>query len=143
MRVVLDANVYVSSMVNTQGNPKRIISAWQQGAFDVLISHPILDEIGRVLRYPRIAKRHKQDETAIRRLLKLLENEAIVVEPTEVLDVIKDDESDNRYLECAATGMAQYIVSGDNHLLEIGEYKGIMILSPAAFIAFLVSWGIT
>lgn len=143
MRVVLDANVYVSSMVNTQGNPKRIISAWQQGAFDVLISHPILEEIGMVLRYPRIVKRHKQDETAIRRFLKLLENEAIVVEPTEVLDVIKDDESDNRYLECATTGKAQYVVSGDNHLLEIGEYKGIMILSQAAFIAFLVNWGIT
>ena len=137
MKVVLDANIYVSSMVNTQGNPKRIISAWQQGAFDVLISSAILDEIERVLRYPRIVKRHKQDETAIQRFLKLLENEAIIVEPTDVLGVVKDDESDNRYLECAVKGKAQYVISGDKHLLDIGEYRGIVILPPAAFVAIL------
>ena len=137
MKVVLDANIYVSSMVNTQGNPKRIISAWQQGAFDVLISSAILDEIERVLRYPRLVKRHKQDETAIQRFLKLLENEAIIVEPTDVLGVVKDDESDNRYLECAVKGKAQYVISGDKHLLDIGEYRGIVILPPAAFVAIL------
>jgi putative PIN family toxin of toxin-antitoxin system len=142
MKVVLDANIYVSSMVNTQGNPKRIISAWQQGAFDVLISSAILDEIERVLRYPRIVKRHKQDETAIQRFLKLLENEAIIVEPTDVLGIVKDDESDNRYLECAVKGKAQYVISGDKHLLEIGEYRGIVILPPAAFVAILSREGI-
>jgi hypothetical protein len=142
MKVVLDANIYVSSMVNTQGNPKRIISAWQQGAFDVLISGAILDEMERVLRYPRIVKRHKQDETAIQRFLKLLENEAIIVEPTEVLGVVKDDESDNRYLECAVKGKAQYVISGDKHLLDIGEYRGIVILPPAAFVAILSREGI-
>jgi putative PIN family toxin of toxin-antitoxin system len=142
MKVVLDANIYVSSMVNTQGNPKRIISAWQQGAFDVLISSAILDEIERVLRYPRIVKRHKQDETAIQRFLKLLENEAIIVEPTDVLGIVKDDESDNRYLECAVKGKAQYVISGDKHLLDIGEYRGIVILPPAAFVAILSREGI-
>ena len=142
MKVVLDANIYVSSMVNTQGNPKRIISAWQQGAFDVLISSAILDEIERVLRYPRLVKRHKQDETAIQRFLKLLENEAIIVEPTDVLGIVKDDESDNRYLECAVKGKAQYVISGDKHLLDIGEYRGIVILPPAAFVAILSREGI-
>ena len=142
MKVVLDANIYVSSMVNTQGNPKRIISAWQQGAFDVPISSAILDEIERVLRYPRIVKRHKQDETAIQRFLKLLENEAIIVEPTDVLGVVKDDESDNRYLECAVKGKAQYVISGDKHLLDISEYRGIVILPPAAFVAILSREGI-
>ena len=137
MKVVLDANIYVSSMLTTQGNPKHIVSAWHQGAFDVLLSKAMLDEIGRVLRYPRIVKRHMQDETAIQRFLKLLENEAIIVEPTLVLDVVKEDESDNRYLECAVEGKAQYVVSGDNHLLEVGEYRGILILPPAAFIAAL------
>ena len=69
-----------------------------------------------MLRYPRIVKRHKQDETAIQRFLKLLENEAIIVEnQTEVLDVVKEDQSDNRYLECAVEGKAQF-VSGDNVL---------------------------
>ena len=142
MRVVLDANVYVSSLVNTQGNPKRIISAWQQGGFDILISSPILDEIGRVLWYPRIARRHQQDEGAIQRFLRLLQNEAILVAPTDLLSVVKEDESDNRYLECAVAGKAGYLISGDNHLLDIGDYRGIIILPPAAFVALLGSGGL-
>ena len=143
MKVVLDANVYVSSMLNKLGNPKRVIDSWQQGAFDVLISSAILDETGRVLSYPRIIKRHRQDETTIQRFLKLLEDEAIKVEPNEVLGVVKDDESDNRYLERAVAGKAQYVISGDNHLLDIGEYRGIVILSPAVFVAVLSQGGIS
>ena len=141
MRAVLDANVYVSSIVNTKGNPNWIISAWN-GAFDVLISSPILDEIGRVLRYPRIARRHQQDEGAIQRFLRLLQNEAILVGRTELLSVVKEDESDNRYLECAVAGKAGYLISGDKHLLDIGDYRGIIILPAAAFVALLGSGGV-
>ena len=137
MKVVLDANIFVSSLVNTQGNPKHIMSAWEEGVFDLLVSVPILEEVGRVLRYPRIAKRHKQDELAIQRFLELLKNEAILIEPKEQLNVVLEDKSDNRYLECALEGKAQYLVSGDNHLLDIGEYKGIIILPPAAFMVFM------
>ena len=137
MKVVLDANIYVSSMVNTQGNPSRIMTYWERGDFDVLVSDSIIGEVGRVLRYPRIVKRHRQDEKTINRFLELLASEAMVVKPTKILDIIKEDESDNRYLECAIEGKAQYIVSGDKHLLGIGEYKGIIILPPAAFVALL------
>ena len=65
------------------------------------------------------------------------QNEATVVEPTEVLGVVIENESDNRYVECALAGKAQYIISDDNHLLKIGDYRGIVILSPAAFVALL------
>ncbi len=142
MKVVLDANIYVSSMVNTQGNPSRIMAQWEQGKIDVLASPSIINEVGRVLRYPRIVKRHRQDEKAIQRFLELLSSEAVVVEPTEVLDVVKQDESDNRYLECAIEGKAQYIISGDRHLLELGEYEGVIILPPAAFMTLLESGGL-
>lgn len=137
MKVVLDANVYVSSMVNNQGNPKRIMAMWERGDFYVLVSESIIDEVGHVLRYPRIVKRHKQDEKAIKRFLKLLASEAVIVEPAAALDVVQEDESDNRYLECAIEGKAQYVVSGDQHLLKLGEYKGIVIVPPAAFVALL------
>ena len=137
MKVVLDVNIFVSALVNTQGNPKRIMSAWEEGRFDLLVSAPILEEVGRVLRYLRIAKRHKQDELAIQRFLELLKNEAILIEPKKQLNVVLEDKSDNRYLECSLEGKAQYLVSGDNHLLDIGEYKGNIILPPAAFMVFL------
>ena len=142
MKVVLDANVYVSALINTQGNPKRIVERWEQNQFDVLASASIIDEVGRVLRYPRIVKRHRQDEASIQRFLELLSGQAVIVEPSMVLDVIKDDLSDNRYLECAIEGKAQYIISGDKHLLELGEYQGVIILPPAAFITLLEKGGL-
>ena len=142
MKVVLDANIYVSSLINTQGNPNRIMERWEQNKFDVLVSASIIDEIGRVLRYPRIVKRHRQDEETIQRFLELLSSQAVMVEPTRVLDVVREDESGNRYLECAIEGKAQYIISGDKHLLELGEYKGIIILPPAAFVTLLERGGL-
>lgn len=125
------------TLINIQGNPKRIVQRWEQNQFDVLVSASIIDETDRVLMYPRIIKRHRQDEGAIQRILELLSSQAVMVEPTAVLDVIKEDQSDNRYLECAVDGIAQYIISGDKHLLELGEYKGIAILPPAAFVTLL------
>lgn len=139
MRIVLDANIFVSALVNTQGNPKRILDLWEQGAIDVLVSAPIIDEIGRVLRYPRIVKRHKQNEQAIQRFLDLLSSEAVRVEPVEVLEAVQEDATDNRYLECAIEGRARYIISGDKHILNLGQYRGIVILSPAAFVTLLES----
>ena len=78
----------------------------------------------------------------IQRFLGLLSSQAVMAEPTVVLDAIKEDESDNRYLECAVEGKARYIISGDKHLLELGEYRGIVILSPAAFMTLLERGGL-
>ncbi len=54
--------------------------------------------------------------------------------PVQHVDVIKDDPSDNRILEAAETAMADYIVSGDKHLLSLGTWNGIEILAPADFL---------
>lgn len=57
----------------------------------------------------------------------------MVVKPTVILEVIKDDADDNRVLECAAAGEANYIVSGDRHLLTLSSYEGIPILTVRQF----------
>jgi hypothetical protein len=62
---------------------------------------------------------------------------ATAVEPQMTLDVIEADPDDNRVLECAATGGAAYIVSGDEHLLGLGEYEQIIILNPVSFLTLL------
>ena len=54
MRVVLDTNVVVSAVLIRRGNERRILDAWRRGAFDLVISPPLLEELGRVLSYPRI-----------------------------------------------------------------------------------------
>jgi predicted nucleic acid-binding protein len=60
-----------------------------------------------------------------------------VVNPKSKISVVKDDPDDNKFLECAEEGGASYVVSGDGHLLGVGEYKNIQALSPATFIALL------
>ena len=51
------------------------------------------------------------------------------------LSVIREDPDDDRYLECAVEGQAEYIVSGDRHLLALGSYRHISIVPPRAFLA--------
>ena len=70
MRVVLDANVFVSSILSGAGTPARILDAWRDERFQLLISDAILDEMGRVLRYPKIAQRHGWTEAEIDRFLR-------------------------------------------------------------------------
>jgi predicted nucleic acid-binding protein len=66
-----------------------------------------------------------------------LRDAALLVIPTEAPAVIADDPDDDHVLACAVAGEADYIVSGDRHLLTLGEYRGIRILRPAAFLALL------
>lgn len=137
MKAVLDANVFVSALINTRGTPKQIINLWREEAFELLASEAILDEIRRVLRYPKIAALHKLPEPQLQEFLTLLHEESRVVEPAERLQV-SPDEPDNRYIECAVAGGADYLVTGHKlHLLPIGEYQGVQIVSPATFLAML------
>jgi len=61
------------------------------------------------------------------------------VESGETLAVMEEDETDNRYVECAVVGNAHYVVSGKFHLLDLSEYQGIRFLSPATFVTLLES----
>lgn len=137
MHVVFDANVFVSAFISTSGTPKQIIELWRAEAFELVISEPILAEIGRVMRYPKIRERHNLSEKALGQLLELLRKEAHVVDTLEQLS-ISHDEADNRYIECAISSGAEYLVTGDKkHLLPIGEYQGVRIITPAAFMALV------
>ena len=137
IRAVLDANVFVSAIISPVGIPAQVLKAWRDEQFHLVLSQEILREIGRVLRYPKIAKRHRWSERRLRVFVEDLSRLAILTPGVERLSVIKDDLSDNRYLECAVEGEADYIVSGDEHLLSVGNFQGIEILKPRAFLEVL------
>ncbi len=141
MRVVLDANVLVSALISPRGAPGAILDAWERDRFDLVVSPATLDELGRVLRYPKIQKTYNLPADQLERFLRLIIGQAVMVEPPQELAVIKADPSDNRYLECAKEGDAVYIVTGDKHLLDLGEFEGTFILPPPAFLAVLVLEG--
>ena len=137
MRVVLDANIFVSALISRQGNPAITVDRWLAGEFDVLVSRPIIDEILRVTGYERILKKDARVRENRLEFAALISDQGVWVEPPHRLSVVSADESDNRYLECAVAGGAQYIVTGDQHLLAIRHYQGIEIVSPAVFVALL------
>jgi putative PIN family toxin of toxin-antitoxin system len=137
MRVVVDTNVVVSRYLSALGPPAQVLDQWENGIFELLVSEPILTEYRRVLLYPRLAALHGMSATEIDTVITSFRGSSIVVAPTQVLAVVTDDPSDNRFLECAEEGGADYVVSGDAHLLAVGEYRGIQILRPAAFLAAL------
>ncbi|NJN82369.1 MAG: putative toxin-antitoxin system toxin component, PIN family [Caldilineaceae bacterium] len=137
MRVVLDANIYVSALLLQRGNAKEIMDLFEKKRIELLVSEPILEEVGRVLGYPHIARIHKQKAQQIEEYLASLKENADVIQPATTLHV-SADEPDNRYIECAVEGNADVLVTGDKrHLLPIREYHGIQILSPAAFLLFM------
>jgi hypothetical protein len=137
MRVVLDANIYISSLVSSQGNPATIINRWLSGEFDVLLSQPIIDEISRVTGYERLQKKYQKIRERRLEFIELISKQSIWSESTETLAIVKADESDNRYLECAIAGGATYVVTGDEPLLSVGNYQGISIITPAVFVTLL------
>lgn len=137
MRVVLDVNVLVSAVISSRGSPGKILELWRRELFDLVLSPPILEELSRVIHYPRIQKRYNLQGDRIERFLNLIRSDSTIVEPTSECVIIEDDPSDNRYLECALEGDANYIVSGDKHLLKLKVFKGIVILPPTGFLALL------
>ena len=137
MIVVLDTSVIISALLSAEGPPAQIIDLWEAGVFDVAISTPLLDELKRALDYPQVKKFQKMTPDEINTLLGRWSTISVYVEPEVALEVVEDDPDDNRVLECAVAAKVNYIISGDKHLLDLGEYRGIEVLPPAGFIVLL------
>lgn len=138
LRVVLDTNVFVSSMLVKAGIPAQVLDAWRAGRFELVISPSIVAEIRAVLAYPRIRRKYAIDNDDVEQLADLLEHDALFVSGNaDVSNVIPADTTDEKILACAIDGQADLIVSGDPHLLDLGEYRQIPILSVRQFLTRL------
>jgi uncharacterized protein len=137
MKVVLDTNVLVSAYASKKSAPFQILERLQKQEFELLISSEILAEYNSVLRYPKTRAYHKMNDLEIERQVERIKLQAIVVAVQNVPPVIIADPSDDKFLACALAGNADYIVSGDKHLLNLGIYQGIQILTPSDFLKIL------
>lgn len=141
MRVVLDTNVIISRYLSPHGPPAQILERWEVHAFELLVSQPILDEYRRALLYERVAARHGLSVEEVDEVVEAMGQFGALVAPEEVAPVVALDPEDDKFLACAVVGGADYIVSGDAHLLALEEYRGIVILSPRAFLTALEDAG--
>lgn len=137
LRVVIDTNVLVSRYLSPTGSPAQIFTFWQDKRFTLLVSEPILDEYKRALQYPHVQGKHQLTEAQIVELVNDLADIATIVVAKKSITVITADPDDNKFLECAVEGGADYIVSGNKHLLDLKQYLEIRILAPSEFLVAL------
>lgn len=132
MRIVLDTNVLLSGLMLPDSTPGRIVAAWRRRNFDLLVSEPILEEIARVLAYPKIRKRVGWDSEHISRYIALLRFEAEVVSIAGIEADVPADPDDNHLLATLIAGKADWLITGDSDFDELsGQYP---IIAPGEFV---------
>lgn len=133
--VTADSNIWVSAF-SYNGKPRRLIEMADAGEFRVDISEFIIDEVLRTLRdkFRWSAERLQEAADQMKAIAKK-------VAPSRIVDVLKDDPSDNRILECAAEAKSDYVVTGDTGLLSLGNFEDIPIVKVADFLEIVSDHG--
>jgi putative PIN family toxin of toxin-antitoxin system len=137
VKIVLDTNVIVSGHISRRGALGRVFDLWEQRWFDVLVTAAVLDEYADVLSRPSIQRHTGMSAEDVQATIDDIAEFTIHLDPEQVVIGPSVDPDDDVFLECALAGSADYIVSGDRHLLELGTFHGIPIVTPALFAAIL------
>jgi uncharacterized protein len=132
-RVVLDTQVLLrGAAAKTDSLTGRIYDAWREGRFILLVSEPILEEIAGVLQRREVLQKLRLGALEARAVLALLRRRSVLVSPTTRIAQSRDP-ADDKFLECAVTGAAHYLVSADADLLSLDRVQGIPIVPPLTF----------
>ncbi len=132
LKVVIDTNVFISGVLVEVGNPSLVIKAWKRARkYQLFITEEIIQESLKVMH------RLNVDPGIIADWDKVIRKNAISVAPARKIEVIKEDPSGNKSLECAIEAQADYIISGDKHLKKLGEFEGIKIIEAKKFLDIL------
>lgn len=142
MRVVLDTNVFISGLFLPMSVPGRIVQAWHKAQYTLVVSDPMLDEIERVLNYPKIQQRLGWSSDQFERYVFFLRFYSDVVSVTNVLPTIPEDllrdPKDIPILATFLAGSADWLVSGDDDLITMRDRYPIC--NPREFLPMLGPW---
>ncbi len=139
IRAVLDANVYVSAVIQPDGTPGRLIERFlRDEAFGIVVSPAVVDEVLRVLTYPKVRKLIRAEAEPELWFEDIVVLADMVAGELQVAGVC-DDPDDDKYLAAALEGRAAYVVTGDQRFLELREHEGVQIVKPRAFLEMLGS----
>ncbi len=129
-RVVIDTNVFISALLNPLGTPKKVINI-AVSQFTILQSEATYQELATRISKNKFHKYLEKDDRLD--FLSSLKNRSLFVDIWHETRVCSDLD-DNKFLELAVSGMAQYIITGDKELLILNTYQGIPIITPAEFL---------
>jgi putative PIN family toxin of toxin-antitoxin system len=133
IRAVVDANVIISSVIAPLGPSRRVFDAWRKGVFALVTTPGIIEEVSRRLAHPRIVRRYSLTDDDRLAVIRLLLAEAIVTPGSREVGVVRDP-TDDKVIAAALEAGAEYIVSGDEDLLTLGDYEGVIIVTPSRFV---------
>jgi hypothetical protein len=130
IRVVLDTNVLVSALL-FETTLSRVIDLWQGGAIVPVISKDTFQELQTVLAYPKFSLTPNETRA-------MLEQEILpffeVIDVSEEVKGICNDPADDKFISCALSASAEYLVSGDKALTDLKQYKSAKIIKPSEFL---------
>lgn len=135
MRILLDTNILVSGLLSVEGAPAKLLQGWLDGSFELVSCQTQINELARVLAYPRIRDRITADQA--KDILDSMSVMAILAEP-EAPASLSPDPDDDVLLAAAIAARANLIVSGDrSHMLALREAEGIPIITAREAVAKL------
>jgi uncharacterized protein len=128
LKAVFDTNIFISALAIPGGQAERAIDLIIDARVKLCISKDIIHEVVRVL-----GQKFSKSSEELSRTALFLSELAQLVAPRRKLAIL-DDEPDNRILECAITGAAEIIVTGDRAMLALQSFQGVRILSLRQFL---------
>jgi putative PIN family toxin of toxin-antitoxin system len=127
-RVVIDTNIYISAIF-WNGKPREVIDLGRDGKITIFTSLDIENEIAGKLKTT-----FKLAEEDVNQILLDFSTFTLPIRISKQLIVVQDDPDDNKFIECAVECKANYIISGDRHLLNLKEYEGIKLIKSSDFL---------
>jgi hypothetical protein len=130
LRAVLDANVIISALIQPKGASGQILTRlFDADSFELIVSPAILAELRRSLSYPKVRKYIKSSDEDLDLWVASLELIAQPVDGNIRIHAVAEDPD----IEAAVEGLAQFVVTGDKHLLSLKSYENIRIVTPRVF----------
>jgi uncharacterized protein len=141
VRAVLDSSVLVSAFLTPNGTSARLLPAARAGLFTLCLSRELIDETIGILieKRARLSNRYRYGDDRIRRFERHLMALAEIVENLPDLRAVPDDPADDKIVATAVAAAATVLVAGDRHLLALGEFGAIRILTPREFLVELAT----
>jgi hypothetical protein len=133
IKAILDTNILISILLK-KTLTKEFLKILEEQRVEFYTSEEILNELARVLSYPKIENVLKKSGIDKKLGLEVLLKNLRVVKPKMKIDLVKEDPSDNKFLECAAEVKAEYVVSGDKHLLKLRRFRDTKIVTAREFL---------
>lgn len=134
-RVILDTNIFVSFLITKKNTAvNKLFQQWENGDIVVYLSNETLIELTRVLLSEKIKEYTNLTKQETKQYLKSIVQRSVLINVDKPPQIIDQDPSDNKFIGLAEKAQAEYIITGDNHLLNLKEYKNTKIITPKDFI---------